>query len=146
MKKLLFILLFLFPIYVFPQSGFFTWINHTPNELIKSKGKPVQITKRNNDSLYIYQTQLGYTSFVVKKGKVVKTNNTTYWKVKEKAKDAFKLLLKFYKKDGFTTETNNEEIVTLSNSRYDIKVEMYYSEEHYAVSETALAKVEALIK
>ena len=142
MKKSVFIFVFVVSCISYAQNGFYNWINHTPQELIKEKGIPAQINPAGKDSIYIYKGELGYTSFLVKNNSIFKTNNTSYWKTQGKANSALKTLLGLYQKDGFKVEKKTAKSINLSNEIYSIKLEVYYSENYYAASETATIKKE----
>lgn len=137
MKKLV-LIAFLFTLTdIFSQDGFYTWIDHTPKEYIQERGDPAQIIPNSTDTLYVYQTELGYTSFRSNNGIIFSLDNTYYTKSKSKSKQMQKELLAMYEKDGFKISEKKASKTILTNTDYKIAVNIYFAEGLYAVSESA---------
>ena len=143
MKKLILFFLVTLSSYSFSQSnspdGFYTWINHSVQEVTLVKGNPANIgLSKTGDSMYVYQTELGYSSFVYKNDIIYSTDNTSYWKTKSKAKSAFNYLLDLYKKDGFTVSSNKKDTIVVVNDKYSVKLRIMFDNNWYSVSETGI--------
>lgn len=119
------------------QTPYYEWLGKSSNEITSSFGKPADIMNRDGRQMYTYITELGYQSFVLEKDTVIKVNMTTYWKTKGKAKSALGKVLEFYKKDGFTVNKKSDKLFNATMSSFLVKIETYYEEKFYAVSESA---------
>lgn len=145
MKTFLFLFLILLCPYSISsaQTAYYNWLGKTSSDVTSSFGSPTNIMNRDGRQMYIYTTDLGYQSFLLENDKVIKVNMTTYWKTKGKAKSVLDKVLEFYKKDGFTIDKKSDKLFNAVMSSFLVKIETYYEEKYYAVSESVTVSKES---
>jgi len=129
-------ILFLLYSQTYSQNKIFELIGTDIKSFIDKNGSPAQITQTKNGDLYIYETELGYQSFLVSDKIIKSINNTTYWDTKKKAKEALELEKKFYESDGFQIEKKDNSTYNLSNRDLTVVLSLEKEKNFYSLSET----------
>jgi len=140
-KFLLTLMLFVFTSIgvCFADTPIYERIGKNVAELLTEYGEPGQLTLvKNDDSLFVYKTELGYQSFLVHNKIVRSINTTSYWKTKSKVKSAFEYTIKLYQADGFTITKKTKTAVTIVNEKYSVIIETSVMEGWYQVSKTII--------
>lgn len=129
-------ILFLLYSQTYSQNKIFELIGTDIKSFIDKNGSPAQITQTKNRDLYIYETELGYQSFLVSNKIIKSINNTTYWDTKKKAKEALELEKKFYESDGFQIEKKDNSTYNFSNRDLTVVLSLEKEKNFYSLSET----------
>lgn len=125
----------------FSQSGYYTWINHSLNQLLSERGKPVKTQDYEGLKHYIYYyngNSKEQTDFVVENNRIITVVTSTFWPNEAKAIKAAKFVVDLYINDGFTVTQTSKGHYKAYNERYIIDIEVaHFHNESFSVNETA---------
>lgn len=115
----------------------FDLMGATLEELNSNSGSVGLIKSINEqDSISVYQTKIGYQSFIIHKHRVVQINTESYWESARDVKKALNIALDFYKSNGFKITSKSKNSVTVTNAKYKVELVTSYSGGKYQLDDT----------
>lgn len=104
------------------------------NTEIGTLGQVKQINE--HDSISVYQTKIGYQSFIIHNHRVVMINSTSHWETKNKASKAFEYALTLYGKDGFQINKKSKSTAIATNDKFKVAIEISFQNGQHQLIET----------
>jgi hypothetical protein len=131
-----FFLVVVLSIEVFSQSGFYTYLNKSADQLIREKGQPAEVTNTIVGKMYFYRYKNYISSYMVQRNRIVIVIVASGWAGLGKAQSVAQYEAQLCRNDGFTV-TKNSSGYRAVNKTYTITIKVEQVDNGYEVSSTA---------